>query len=67
MNGAGAGDSLPDTRVISGTTDSTASFMAAGAGAGEAVTSLGSTLVLKVLSDTTGIFPGKRHLQSPPR
>ena len=38
------------TRVVSGTTDSTAGFIATGAGAGEAVTSLGSTLVLKVLS-----------------
>ncbi len=38
------------TRVTSGTTDSTASFMATRAVAGEAVTALGSTLVLKVLS-----------------
>ncbi|MCK5480275.1 MAG: FGGY-family carbohydrate kinase [Gammaproteobacteria bacterium] len=45
------------TRVISGTTDSTASFMAAGAGAGEAVTSLGSTLVLKVLSEQPVFSP----------
>jgi sugar (pentulose or hexulose) kinase len=37
-----------DTRVVSGTTDSTASFIATGAGPGEAVTALGSTLVLKV-------------------
>jgi sugar (pentulose or hexulose) kinase len=36
------------TLVISGTTDSTAGFIATGAGPGEAVTSLGSTLVLKV-------------------
>ncbi|MGB5442362.1 MAG: FGGY-family carbohydrate kinase [Gammaproteobacteria bacterium] len=38
------------TRVTSGTTDSTASFMATRATAGGAVTSLGSTLVLKVLT-----------------
>jgi sugar (pentulose or hexulose) kinase len=36
------------TRIVSGTTDSTAGFIATGAGPGEAVTSLGSTLVLKV-------------------
>ena len=42
----------PHTRILSGTTDSTASFIATGAGPGEAVTSLGSTLVLKILSDT---------------
>jgi sugar (pentulose or hexulose) kinase len=36
------------TRIVSGTTDSTAGFIATGAGLGEAVTSLGSTLVLKV-------------------
>lgn len=40
-----------DTLVVAGTTDSTAAFIASGAGAvGEAVTSLGSTLVLKVVS-----------------
>ncbi|MCI0505662.1 MAG: FGGY-family carbohydrate kinase [Gammaproteobacteria bacterium] len=39
------------TQIIAGTTDSTASFLATGASqAGEAVTSLGSTLVLKVLA-----------------
>lgn len=38
------------TRIISGTTDSTAGFIATGAGPGEAVTTLGSTLVLKVCS-----------------
>ena len=36
------------TRIVSGTTDSTAGFIATGASPGEAVTSLGSTLVLKV-------------------
>ncbi len=38
------------TRIVSGTTDSTAGFIATGAGPGEAVTALGSTLVLKVRS-----------------
>jgi len=37
-----------DTGIVSGTTDSTAGFIATGAGPGQAVTSLGSTLVLKV-------------------
>jgi sugar (pentulose or hexulose) kinase len=36
------------TRIVSGTTDSTAGFLATGAGPGEAVTALGSTLVLKL-------------------
>lgn len=41
----------PATEVVSGTTDSTASFIATGAShPGEAVTVLGSTLVLKVLA-----------------
>ena len=40
-----------DTRMVSGTTDSTASFLATGAGPGEAVTALGSTLVLKILAE----------------
>ncbi|MDZ7750561.1 MAG: FGGY-family carbohydrate kinase [Gammaproteobacteria bacterium] len=40
-------------RVMAGTTDSTAAFIAAGASdPGDAVTSLGSTLVLKVLATT---------------
>ncbi|MGD8576377.1 MAG: FGGY-family carbohydrate kinase [Thiohalophilus sp.] len=40
----------PETRIVSGTTDSTASFIATGASEpGDAVTVLGSTLVLKVL------------------
>jgi len=38
------------TVITSGTTDSTASVIATGAGPGEAVTALGSTLVLKVLA-----------------
>jgi sugar (pentulose or hexulose) kinase len=45
-------DMSPHTRILCGTTDSTASFIATGAGPGEAVTSLGSTLVLKILSGT---------------
>mmetsp|Transcript_7460 Transcript_7460/g.19169 ORF Transcript_7460/g.19169 Transcript_7460/m.19169 type:complete len:472 (+) Transcript_7460:384-1799(+) len=40
-------------QVVAGTTDSTAAFLAAGASTpGEAVTSLGSTLVVKVLTST---------------
>ncbi len=40
------------TRIVSGTTDSIAAFLATGAAEiGDAVTSLGSTLVLKLLSD----------------
>ncbi len=38
------------TRIIAGTTDSTAAIIATDAHPGEAVTSLGSTMVLKVLS-----------------
>ena len=42
----------PECRVRAGTTDSMAAFLATGAAApGEAMTSLGSTLVLKILSD----------------
>lgn len=42
----------PDCQVISGTTDSIAAFIASGASqVGDAVTSLGSTMVLKVISD----------------
>lgn len=42
----------PDVEIIAGTTDSTAAFIASGANTvGQAVTSLGSTLVLKVISD----------------
>lgn len=41
-----------DLDIVSGTTDSTAAFIASGAhNVGDAVTSLGSTLVLKVISD----------------
>ncbi|MGB1109639.1 MAG: FGGY-family carbohydrate kinase [Gammaproteobacteria bacterium] len=41
------------TRIITGTTDSTAAFIATGAcRPGDAVTSLGTTLVIKVLAET---------------
>ncbi|MGD8581652.1 MAG: FGGY-family carbohydrate kinase [Gammaproteobacteria bacterium] len=41
-----------DCSIVAGTTDSIAAFIATGAGdTGEAVTSLGSTLVLKLISD----------------
>lgn len=43
----------PDCMIHAGTTDSIAAFLASGAiSPGEAVTSLGSTLVLKLLSET---------------
>ena len=43
----------PECQVISGTTDSIAAFIATGANKpGDAVTSLGSTLVLKIISET---------------
>ncbi|MEZ5541896.1 MAG: FGGY-family carbohydrate kinase [Pseudomonadota bacterium] len=45
------------TVVISGTTDSTASFIATGAGPGEAVTALGSTLVVKILAEQPVFAP----------
>jgi sugar (pentulose or hexulose) kinase len=45
------------TRIISGTTDSTAGFIATGAGPGEAMTALGSTLVLKVCADRPVFAP----------
>jgi sugar (pentulose or hexulose) kinase len=47
----------PETRIVSGTTDSTAGFIATDAVRGEAVTTLGSTLVLKVRSDTPVFAP----------
>ncbi len=50
----------PETRVIAGTTDSTAAFLATGARqCGEAVTSLGSTLVLKILSNAPLFDPAR--------
>jgi len=48
----------PDTIAVAGTTDGCATFMASGASAcGEASTSLGSTLVLKVLSEQPVFAP----------
>ena len=42
----------PETQVVAGTTDGVAAFLAAGAGRpGHGVTSLGTTLVLKLLAD----------------
>jgi len=47
-----------ETQIVAGTTDSTASFMATGASKkGEAVTSLGSTLVIKIISDKPVFAP----------
>jgi sugar (pentulose or hexulose) kinase len=47
-----------ETKIVAGTTDSTASFMATGASnQGEAVTALGSTLVLKIISDKPVFAP----------
>ena len=45
------------TRLVSGTTDSTAGFIATGAGPGDAVTALGSTLVLKVCAQQPVFAP----------
>lgn len=52
---------LPDSAIICvGTTDGVASFIATRASApGDAVTSLGTTLVLKLLSDTPIFAPGQ--------
>lgn len=48
----------PDTRIVAGTTDGVAAFLATGAReVGDAVTSLGSTMVLKVLSSTPVFVP----------
>ncbi|MGZ2256330.1 FGGY-family carbohydrate kinase [Roseobacter sp. A03A-229] len=47
-----------DTQVLSGTTDGCAAFLATGASnAGDGVTSLGTTLVLKLLSDKPVFAP----------
>ncbi len=49
----------PDTQVMAGTTDGVAAFIAAGADRpGHGVTSLGTTLVLKLLSETPVFSPG---------
>lgn len=56
----------PETEIRAGTTDSTAAFIASGAiDSGDAVTALGSTLVLKVLSDTP-IFSARYGVYSQP-
>jgi len=53
-----------DCRVMAGTTDSIAAFLATGASqAGEAVTSLGSTLVLKILA-TQPVFAPQHGVYS---
>ena len=58
---------LPETtRIIAGTTDSTAAFLATGAGeVGEAVTCLGSTLVLKVIAERP-VFAAEYGVYSQP-
>jgi D-ribulokinase len=48
----------PETLIVSGTTDSIAAFLATGASQlGEAVTSLGSTLAIKILADKPVFSP----------
>lgn len=48
----------PDTAIVSGTTDGCAAFLASGASeAGDGVTSLGTTLTLKLLSATPVFAP----------
>ncbi len=55
-----------DTLVVAGTTDSTAAFLATGASRiGEAVTSLGSTLVLKVIAEDP-VFDARFGVYSQP-
>ncbi len=56
----------PTVQLVAGTTDSTAAFIATGANqVGEAVTSLGSTLVMKVIS-ATPIFAPEFGIYSQP-
>lgn len=55
-----------DTRIVAGTTDSTAALLATGARAhGEAVTALGSTLVVKVIA-TQPVFAAEYGIYSQP-
>ena len=55
-----------ETQIITGTTDSTAAFIATGASqVGEAVTSLGSTLVMKIVADKP-IFSPEHGVYSQP-
>ena len=50
----------PDVKVIAGATDSNAAFLASGASkVGEGVTSLGTTLAIKLLSDTPVSDPSR--------
>lgn len=50
----------PDVKVIAGTTDSNAAFLASGASrVGEGVTSLGTTLAIKLLSDKPVTDPAR--------
>lgn len=57
---------LDDVIVVSGTTDSTAAIMATGASEiGDAITSLGSTLVCKVISDKP-VFASNYGIYSQP-
>ena len=54
----------PETQIISGTTDSIAAFLATGAhNVGDAVTSLGSTLALKIISPIP-VFSAKQGIYS---
>lgn len=56
----------PHTMVLAGTTDSTAAFIATGASQpGEAVTSLGSTLVLKIIAEQP-VFDREHGVYSQP-
>ena len=55
-----------NTRIVAGTTDSTASFLATGARkVGEAVTALGSTLVVKIITEQP-IFAAEYGVYSQP-
>ncbi len=52
------GTLIPQTRLVAGTTDSIAAFLATGATeTGDAVTSLGSTIALKIISDKPVFSP----------
>jgi hypothetical protein len=52
------GEKIPGTSIIAGTTDSIAAFLATGANAvGDAVTSLGSTIALKIISEKPVFAP----------
>jgi len=56
----------PNIQMVSGTTDSTAALLATGANnIGDAVTSLGSTLVLKIISDKP-VFSSAEGIYSQP-